>query len=186
MMPPSTVQTSMLRPTTSSTSRSMPLENQASTVSMAATTRPRAAATGSSRRTTRQTSCQRRLTSPSAMARMTRVADWLPALPPMSTMGAMKAASTMTCDRISSCAATKVLVTTPNRVSSTSQNTRTLNILRKGDSRMSRSVPSVVTVPPKRASWVASSCFSMSMASSTVTMPTIFSPPLMTGRASRS
>jgi|GEM_PF-6511434 len=86
------------------------------------------------------------------MARMTRVADWLPALPPMSTMGAIKAASTMTCDRISSCAATKVLVTTPNRVSSTSQNTRTLNILRKGDSRMSRSVPSVVTVPPKRAS----------------------------------
>ena len=53
-----------------------------------------------------------------AQAPLVRLVGWLVD----QWQGAMKAASTMTCDRISSCAATKVLVTTPNRVSSTSQN----------------------------------------------------------------
>ena len=104
----------------------------------------------------------------------------------MSTMGAMKAASTMTFESISSCAATKELVITPNTVRKTSQNTRTLNMVPSGDFRMSRSESPAVAVPPKRASWEASCSFSMSMASSTVMMPIILLFSSMTGSARRS
>ena len=64
----------------------------------------------------------------------------------MSTMGAMKAASTMTRESISSCAATKLLVTTPNTVRKTSQNARTLNMLNRGDLSRSSSVSPAVAV----------------------------------------
>ena len=156
------------------------------TGSQAATLVIRAMAVGDVTLSTRHMSFRHRVTSPTAMARMTSVAAWLPVLPPMSTMGAIKAASTMTWERISSCAATKVLVITPNTVRKISQNTRTRNMTDMGDVNMSRSESSAVAVPPKRASWEASCSFSISMASSTVIMPIILLSSSMTGSASRS
>ena len=75
MTPPAAVQTNMLRPTVRITSRPMPLEKYARTPSSTATVTPSAQATGISRRSTRHMSAQHSSTSPTAMARMTSVAD---------------------------------------------------------------------------------------------------------------